>query len=579
MKYVNQTMDIPLCAVSMKSSLENKTGSWRFARPVFVDRVPPCNGQCPAGEDIAGVLYLAAQERFEDAWRSIMMENPFPSVMGRVCYHTCETRCNRGEHDEAVSIHAIERFLGDYALERGLRVPPGPDREGGIAAVVGAGPAGLSAAYHLRRLGHRVVVYDANDRPGGLMRYGIPAYRLPRDVLDGEIRRLEEMGIRFEMGRALGRDLALESLAAEFDAVFIGTGAHRETVLGIRGERSEGVFQALAFLEEVSRGGTPAIGRRVAIIGGGNSAVDCARTCRRLGADVRVLYRRGEADMPAHVEEVAAAREEGVSFEFLCAPAELPGDGKAGGLILERMRLGQPDESGRRRPEPTGERFDMPCDSVILAVGESPDLEVLPEALREGADIAVSDDFGRTAEDRFFVGGDLSGPLRTVTHAIGSGKRAAAAMDDFLRGRGPTEKRRFRWGDTGNIAMGALDDFHLFPRRNPDRSVVSYADLNPFYFDRRAGMPVRELPVEERTAGFDEVALGPTRNEVLFESRRCFNCGSCTECGNCFIFCPDLAIRRDPCGFGYVVDLDYCKGCGICVHECPRGAMTISFAE
>lgn len=284
--------------------------------------------------------------------------------------------------------------------------------------------------------------------------------------------------------------------------------------------------------------------------------------------------------MPAHEEEVAAAREEGVSFEFLCAPAEILQDGKVKGLGLERMRLGKPDASGRRSPEPTGERFDSLCDSVILAIGEGPDLDLLPAGIEEDKGGVLSDDFGRTALEKVFVGGDLSSLPRTVTHAIGSGKRAAAAMDAFLKGKGAAaDEARFRWGDTGNIVMGSLDDGALFPRRNPQRDVVEYDALNPFYFDRRPGLSVRELAAEERIAGFDEVVQGFGRGEILQEARRCFNCGACTECGNCFIFCPDLSIRKDPGGFGYVVDLDYCKGCGICVHECPRGAMTISFAE
>jgi len=425
MKYVGLRTQAPLCAVSTRSSLENKTGSWRFARPVFVDRVSPCNQQCPAGEDIAGTLYLAGQGRYEEAWRMIMNENPFPAVMGRVCYHTCEQSCNRREHDEPVSIHTVERFLGDLALEQGFCIQPPPEATGSVAAVVGAGPAGLSAAYFLRRLGHDVNVFDERERPGGLMRYGIPAYRLPLDVLDGEIERLQNMGVRFHMGRALGRDLDWDTLRAEYDAVFLGIGAHGKAGLGLEGEDLKGVFRALDFLEGINTGKPTHIGHMAAIIGGGNSALDCARVCRRLGAEVKVLYRRTEAEMPAHPEEVAAARDEAVSFQFLLAPEKILGEGRVKGIRLSRMRLGEPDDSGRRRPEPTGEEFDLACTCVITATGESPDMELIENALKPGNGPSGLDESGRTGLPDVFVGGDVAPIPRTVTHAIGSGKRAA----------------------------------------------------------------------------------------------------------------------------------------------------------
>ncbi len=579
MKYVDRRTQAPLCAFSMRSSMENKTGSWRFARPVFVDRVSPCNQQCPAGEDIAGILYLAGLGLYEEAWRLIMKENPFPAVMGRVCYHTCENSCNRGKHDEPVSIHSVERFLGDLALEQGFLIEPPTETDGKTVAVVGAGPAGLSVAYFLRRLGHEVVVFDSADSPGGLMRYGIPAYRLPVDVLNGEIERLRNMGIRFETRRVLGRDLAWDTLRADYDAVFLGIGAHGEAAQGLEGEDLEGVSRALEFLDSVNRGNPPDVGGSVAIIGGGNSAIDCARVCRRLGAEVNVLYRRTENEMPAHPEEVAAAREEGVSFKFLAAPGKILGEGRVNGIRLSRMRLAEPDASGRRRPEATGETFELSCTFVIPAMGESPDADLLNETINpENGDAAV-DEFGRTRLPDVFAGGDLAPIPRTVTHAVGSGKRAAAAIDAYLK-KGDSSRIDvpFRWGDKGNISFGCAGSAS-FSRRNPVSDIVEYGDLNSFYFDHRPALQSAELTVKERIRGFDEVAQGPSGEDALAEARRCFNCGVCTACGNCCIFCPDLSIQPDSGGFGYAVNLDYCKGCGICVQECPRGAMTISFEE
>jgi NADPH-dependent glutamate synthase beta subunit-like oxidoreductase/NAD-dependent dihydropyrimidine dehydrogenase PreA subunit len=580
MKYVDRRTEAPLCAVSTRSSLENRTGTWRFARPVFVDRVSPCNRKCPAGEDIAGTLYLAGLGQYEDAWRLIMRENPFPAIMGRVCYHTCEQSCNRAKHDEPVSIHTVERFLGDLALVEGFPVEPPPEARGGRVAVVGAGPAGLSAAYFLRRLGHNVTVFDAKDSPGGLMRYGIPAYRLPVGVLDGELERLREMGIVFETGRVLGQDLSWDGVRSAHEAVFLAVGAHGKTRLKLEGIELAGVFGALDFLESVSEGGSPGTGEKVAVIGGGNSAVDCARVCRRLGAEVSVFYRRTEAEMPAHAEEVAAAREEGVSFQFLCAPERIVGAGRVAGIRLSRMRLGEPDDSGRGRPEPTGETLESSCTSVITAMGESPDMELLAGILGLEGGALEADEFGRTGLPGVFVGGDLAPVPRTVTHAVGSGKRAAAAIDAFLRKEPPHgDSLGFRWGEGGNIALGSTGGAAPFFRRNPVPDVVGYEDLNPFYFDRRPSCTPRELESQERVKGFEEVVQGPAEQEALAEALRCFVCGACTSCGNCYIFCPDLSVRKDSSGFGYVVDLDYCKGCGICVKECPRGAMTIAFEE
>lgn len=576
MRYIEREVATPLCAISERSSLENKTGSWRFAVPMFIDRASPCNRQCPAGEDIAGTMFLAAQERFEDAWRLIMGENPFPSIMGRVCYHTCEKSCNRLEHDEAVSIHSVERFLGDYALEEKLEIGDLPEIHGGRIAVVGAGPAGLSAAYHLRRMGHGVVVYDSRDKPGGLMQYGIPTYRLPREIVEAEVGRLEPMGIGFRMGCTLGRDMGWDELAADNDAVFLAVGAHRETRLDLDGEDLKGVFTALSFLENVNNGFFPEIGRNVIVIGGGNSAIDCARICRRLGASVMVAYRRSEGEMPAHPEEVKLAREEGVKFEFLCAPDEVLGDERVTGMNLAKMELADPDDSGRRRPVPTGDGLQFDCDCVLFAVGGTPDFSNLPGNLADDEKGIPADEFGRTRLDKVFIGGDLAPIPRTVTHAIGSGKRAALAISDFLTG-GNTVESAFRWGDTGNVFCGDLCDYKLFPRRNPSDEVAGYTGLNTFYFDRRPVLRTKRLPIEVRINGFFEDTEGPSQGEAVLEASRCFNCGSCTGCGNCYVFCPDLSIQKDAEGFGYAVSLDYCKGCGICVQECPRGAMKMVF--
>jgi NADPH-dependent glutamate synthase beta subunit-like oxidoreductase len=551
MKYTKREVQAPLCCISTKSSLENKTGSWRFATPVFVELASPCTEQCPAGEDISGYMYLASQGRFEDAWRLIMKDNPFPAVMGRICYHSCTTKCNRSEHDEAVAINLLERFIGDYGLSHSINVElTRPEIEKRIA-IVGAGPAGLTAAYHLRLRGYAVTVFDANELPGGLMRYGIPSYRLPKEILDREIGRLSNMDVDFNLGVKIGEDLAWEKIDNEFEAVFIAIGAYKEAGLQIQGLDKKGVFSALEFLREVNLRKWPGIGGKAVVIGGGNSAIDCARVSRRLGADVTLVYRRGQKEMPAHPEEVAMAREEGVEFIFLASPKEIYGQKDVSGIGLEKMRLGETDSSGRRRPEPTDEIFDLDCQTAILAIGESLRVEDLPPCVITDGNLVKTDDFGGTKESKFFAGGDIIDIPRTVTHAIGSGKRAAIAIDGFLKGRENHE--------------------------NLDRECIEYSSLNPFYFDYRPRTKAHIVPADERIGGFQEIAASLSEEEAIYEARRCFNCGSCTECGNCYILCPDCSIIKDPNGNKYIVDLDYCKGCGICVQECPRGAMKMEF--
>lgn len=565
MKHIDREVQSTLCAISTTSSLVNLTGSWRFAKPQFVDRESPCYRQCPAGEDIAAYMYLAAQGRFEEAWRVIMETNPFPAIMGRVCYHTCEGGCNRREHDEAVAIHEVERFIGDYGLERGLQVQPGPALSQKEVGIVGAGPAGLSAAYHLRRLGYRVVVYEAQELLGGLLRHGIPSYRLPKGIVEGEIGRLYGLGIAFQTGVRIGVDVPWEELERRHGELFIAIGAHQETDPSIPGTKREGVFRGLSFLEAVNLGRGPAVGKVTVVVGGGNSALDCARAARRLGAEVTVVYRRTEAEMPAYEEEVQAARQEGVKFVFLAGPEEIIGDRRITGIRLSRMRLEEPDASGRRRPVTTGETFDLACDSVILAIGESVSMEDLPSMFSKGGRWLEADHEGATGKPGFFAGGDVLDIPHTVTHAIASGRRAAFALDRlFGRGQGAAVLKKNQGP---------------FRRRNPAEEAVFFDGLNPFYFDRRPRTKTLHLSAPERVRDFRETVLAFSEEEAVAEARRCFVCGSCTECGNCQIFCPDLSVKRDTAGFGYVIDLDYCKGCGVCVRECPRGAMKMVYME
>jgi 2-oxoacid:acceptor oxidoreductase delta subunit (pyruvate/2-ketoisovalerate family) len=565
----------PRISVSRTSTLENRTGAWKYIRPLYRDGVAPCNQACPAGVDVEGYLNLLRQDRIDEALDLLLRENPMPAVTGRVCHHPCEIGCNRRHLDDAIAVHAIERAMGDRDLARSD--PPPPHRVHPEAvAIVGAGPAGLSAAYHLVRLGYGVTVYDEAEKPGGMLRQGIPAYRLPREVLDRQIQRIASMGVEFRTGIRLEGDLGRRELRG-YDAVLLATGAHRSRPLGVPGADGPGIMPGLEFLKAVNRGERPDIGHRVAVIGGGNTAMDCARTALRLGSDPVVVYRRTREEMPAIATEIDEAMAEGIELVFLAAPESFHHQGgRLRGMHLTRMELGEPDETGRRRPVPLHDGgFALEVDTVLVATGEEIEPDVLPEELGRERGAVEVDELGATGMPTFFAGGDLAGTERTVADALGSGKRAAMGIDRHFRGLAGESRARdvdaLRWG-RGNVSMSRWRGDDPVRRANPTNEVVDIEALQTAHF---APAP---RPAERWRAGpmdFGEVNLGIDFQEALAEAKRCFNCGVCNDCEVCLIFCPDAAIRRRPEG-GFEVDLDYCKGCGICAEECPRGAIVMT---
>ena len=530
------------------SSLANKTGSWRTERPVYRDLLPPCNNACPAGENVQAWLYEAEEggAGYERAWRRLMEDNPFPAIMGRVCYHPCETACNRGQLDQAVGINSVERFLGDEALTRGWQVDVDAPPSGKRVLVVGAGPSGLSAAYHLARLGHEVVVRDAEERPGGMMRFGIPRYRLPREILDAEIARIAALGVTLELGRAV-TDVVSATRDEGFDAVFLAVGAHIGKRAYIPAGDAARILDAVAVLHDMEGEERPLLGRRVAVYGGGNTAMDVARTAKRLGAeDAVVVYRRTRERMPAHEFEVEEAEEEGVRMRWLSTVARA----EPGVLTLERMEL---DENGF--PQPTGELEELEADALVLALGQLSDLSLL-----EGvAGIAVEDGVVRVGTDLMtghpgiFAGGDMVPAERTVTVAVGHGKKAARSIDAWLR-----------------------SEVHDRP---PKHATAELEVLNTWYYTDAPRSLQPTLELARRQSTFDEVVGGLDESTALFEARRCLSCGNCFDCDNCFGVCPDNAVlkltgaERDAAGRAYAIDYDFCKGCGICAAECPCGAI------
>ena len=523
----------------LQATIHKGAGPRRWQYPAWIDHSPPCNRACPAGENIQGWLAQAREGDFEQAWRMLVADNPLPGIHGRACYHPCETKCSRGDLDEAVSIHAVERFLGDLAVERGWTVSPGTPT-GKKVLIVGAGPAGLSCAWHLRRLGHDVEIRDAMGEPGGMLHYGIPAYRLPRAELLREVRRIEVMGARFTLGTRVD-DVVGAMESGSFDACFIAVGTHAGNHLDIPAADGRRMIDAISLLEHVERGMAPKLGRVVAVIGGGNTAMDAARVARRLGVEEAVLvYRRDRAHMRAEPQEADAAFLEGVKAKWLSNPTRF---GKEG-VTVERIEI---SADGSLRP--TGELETLPVDSLVLALGQHADLDFLRNVagVEIGADeTLLVDDQLMTGRPGVFAGGDAIGGIRTMTAATGHGKKAARAIDAWLRG-----------------------ETYEAPAKSP---MVEFGMLNlPLFLD--AGRTqASELPLAARQ-GFAEVVAGIDERQARYEADRCLSCGNCFECDNCFAACPEQAIIKLGKGRKYSVNLDLCTGCAVCFDQCPCHAI------
>ena len=517
------------------------TGPIRERRPVYVDLLPPCNAGCPAGENIQAWLAHTLAGRHEQAWRQLVADNPLPAIHGRICYHPCESVCNRTNLDSAVSIHSVERFLGDLALERGWVFDPPPVRSGKRVLVIGAGPSGISAAYHLTRLGHEVEIRDAGAEPGGMMRYGIPAYRLPRNILDGELARIEAFGVKMICGHKV-EDLAAERLEGGFDAVFVAVGAHLSKRVDIPARDAGSIIDAVSFLRSVASGEPPVLGRRVAVYGGGNTAMDAARVAKRLGVDeALIVYRRTREQMPAHEAEAEDAEREGVRINWLRTITAFDGPE----LQIELMEL---DDSGY--PQPTGKFETLAADTVILALGQESDTEfmrVVPgvEVERDGT-VNVSNSF-ETGSPGLFAGGDMVPSERTATIAVGHGKKAAHSVDAWLR-------------STTAVSM-------------PKHAEATFDKLNLWYFGDADRRQQPELAPEERISDFEEVTGGLSTKEAVYEASRCLSCGNCFECDGCLGACPEDAVIKLGVGARYKFDYDKCTGCSVCFEQCPVHAI------
>jgi 2-oxoacid:acceptor oxidoreductase delta subunit (pyruvate/2-ketoisovalerate family) len=524
------------------SSLANLTGSWRTNRPVYVDRLPPCNNACPAGENIQGWLFHAESGGYEAAWRTLTLDNPLPAVMGRVCYHPCETACNRAQLDEAVGINSVERFLGDEAIRRDWRFDPPVHDSGKRVLVVGAGPSGLSAAYHLRRLGHRVTIHEAGPFAGGMMRFGIPKYRLPRDVLEAEVQRILDMGVKLRLNSKIG-DLLNVIRKGRYDAAFLAVGAHIGKRAYIPAGSASKVLDAVSVLRGMEGQETPLLGRRVVVYGGGNTAIDVARTAKRLGAEESIIvYRRTREKMPAHESELEEALQEGILVKWLSTIKEA---GETS-ITVEKMAL---DEKGF--PQPTGELEQLEADAVVLALGQDVDLGLLNGVpgleIRDGV-VQVAPNM-MTGHAGLFAGGDMVPSERTVTVAIGHGKKAARHIDAWLR--------------------------HAHYEPPPQHELAAVDKLNTWYYSDAPKTMRPTLDIIRRQSTFEEVTGSLDESNALYEARRCLSCGNCFECDNCYGVCPDNAVIKLGPGKRFEFNYDYCKGCGLCAAECPCGAIAM----
>ncbi|RLB58993.1 MAG: glutamate synthase [Deltaproteobacteria bacterium] len=531
-------------------------------RPQQVIKRPPCGSDCPSGNKIRLWLQTIAQrekmgiseeEALRRAWNIVVDTNPFPAVMGRVCPHPCETECNRTGKDGAVSINACERFLGDWGLEQGLKLEKkeGAESKSQSIGVIGAGPAGLSFAYQMARRGYPVTVYEKTGKPGGMLLWGIPFYRLPEQVLQGEIQRILDLGVELQLNTTVGKDISVSELRSRHQALFIGIGADKGRLLRVPGEEGDGVWTGTGYLYRVNAGEKIDVGKKVAVIGGGDTAIDAARAARRTGAEVTILYRRTRTEMPAIDSEVEEALEEGINIEFLVAPVEIKRDGgRIQAVVVQKMELGEPDESGRRRPVPIeGSEYEVEVDTLIAAISQEPDWAPLGDLGPREKWIEVDDNFKVQGQENVFCGGDAV-RLGLATIAVGQGRRAAEVLDAELQGQPlpqPTE----------------------MPKVGKDR--VRHDLYDPQERAQRGKRPQQEWLSKPD----EEIDQGISHEQFLTEVSRCYSCGLCFGCERCWMFCTPSCFAKVTDGARpghyYTINLDTCDGCSKCQDECPCG--------
>lgn len=560
---------------------DNFTGSWRYLTPRYNEKTAPCSAACPAGEDIGRIEMLTVQGYFKEAWETILWENPFPGICGRICYHPCERTCNRGQFDAAVSIRSLERFLADMA-ERYAYAPPSlsVNRNKEKITILGAGPAGLSAAHFLARLGYDAEIYESMPEPGGILRYGLPRFRLPFAVLQAEIKRLQASGVQIRCGEKVSPKTFAE-IRQNRQAVMVACGHSRMPGLAIPGEDLPGVKEGLDFLRRAVDGKPPALSGTSAVIGGGNTAIDVARTLIRIGCRAVIYYRRRREDMPAFLEEVELALEEGVELVDLSAPVRIEKVPDGYRLTLQRMKPSKKATDGRVRALPIEkEQYTAIVQHVFKAIGFGP-AEPWYAPMRSPQTLQLAHSVLELPDKDAPVVyvGDLVNPTKSVVDAVASGKEAAMAIDTLFRKGKDFIPQRLKEATVGSGPSLSMEIYCGGERAERSSHIVRFNEINADYFQFAPRLQQPRLLNEERKESFDEIDLKISTGMAIREAERCFNCGLCNQCDNCRIFCPDLAISRNASPQGRNIDYNYCKGCGICVTECPRNAMVLTEEE
>ncbi len=537
---------LPLGLVmDLRKVVPYKTGSWRTLMPVNLTQMPPCTHNCPADNDVRGFLRVLAEENdYEKAWHVLTRTNPLPATCGRVCPHPCEAGCNRRDFDSPLAINSAERAVGDYGLKNNLEHKKLIASRKEKVAVVGSGPAGFSCAFHLAKRGFQVKIFEADSEPGGMMRFGIPPYRLPNYILKQEIEKILKIGIDLECNVKVGVNIPMDQLSQHYDAVFLGLGAQKGLSIDIPGEDAQNVFTGVEFLKEVNSGTRVEVGKDVVVIGGGNTAMDCARVAKRLGANVSVFYRRTRMEMPAITAEIDEAMEERIMFRYHTNPVKiLMDEDRVIGILCVQMELKEPDASGRARPVPIeGSESVYPADTVIMATGQAVDYDGIAVHQLDNRWISTNEDL-MTSIDGVFAGGDAVLGLETVAAAIGQGLQAATAIEDYI---------------DGNVQS-----------RLAQPPVIYSKDLNTYYYEKGKRFSKEALSIHRRLKNFQEIYPPFDQEQIIKEAERCFSCGLCYKCDNCYMYCPDNAVQISPTTGKYEFDYDFCKGCGLCAKECP----------
>ncbi|MBW2085799.1 MAG: FAD-dependent oxidoreductase [Deltaproteobacteria bacterium] len=551
---MSRPQNYPL-SISTKGTQDHYTGRWGVLKPFFDEKLSPCRHRCPGSIHIPKFMNLVQDQNLTDAWRTICEENPMPRITGRVCFHPCEEDCLRQNFDQPIAIHQVERFDGDWAFKNGLRhFEPTGDLTGPRLAVIGSGPAGIGCCYHLLRLGYQVSLFEAMPELGGLLRYGIPGYRLPKDVLSEELEMILGSWVGLHPGVKIGRDISWEEIQSDFEGIFLGPGAQQSISLGLEGEELGGVADGLDFLKTVEANPFIRPGQRVLILGGGNTAFDVARAVLRLQGLPLILYRRSKEEMPAFEDEIMEAEEEGIEVRTLISPRGIVRDEEGlKGLTCVRNRITDLGPEGRRGFVPIeGSDHFMAGDFIVTAFGHLADAEALPSGVKVVHGSVTVTAQGAAGSGGVFAGGDVTAAPRSVIHALASGKRGALGLDAYFK-----HQKEVR-----------PDKFTPLP-------LVKADQINLHYFSQSLRMVPERRLATERVSDFHEIQATLTPEAAAQEASRCVKCGFCNACGNCAFFCPDLAVCLDPGNQTILIDDRYCKGCCICVEECPRGVLSV----